>query len=103
YGPKWFDVDISDQTIIAYEGDTPVYTSRVSTGTSRHPTVEGTYRVYAKYVQTRMEGGQGTSEYYNIPDVPYTMYFYGSYGLHGAYWTTNFANPLGLACGTRPG
>lgn len=102
YGPKWFDVDISEQTITAYEGDTPVYTSKVSTGTYKHPTVEGTYRVYAKYVKTKMEGGQGTDEYYNIPDVPYTMYFYGSYGLHGAYWHNNFGNPMSHGCVNLP-
>ncbi|MEO5953861.1 MAG: LysM peptidoglycan-binding domain-containing protein, partial [Chloroflexia bacterium] len=102
YGPKWFDVDISDQTITAYEGDTPVYTSLVSTGTYKHPTVEGTYRVYAKYVKTKMEGGQGTDEYYNIPDVPYTMYFYGSYGLHGAYWHNNFGHVMSHGCVNLP-
>ena len=98
YGPKWFDVDLSEQTIIAYEGDTPVYTARVSSGTWNHPTVVGTYRIYAKYPRTKMEGGQGTPEYYYIPDVPYTMYFYGGYALHGAYWHNNFGNPMSHGC-----
>jgi LysM repeat protein len=102
YGPKWFDVDLSDQTITAYEGDTPVYTSRVSSGTWRYPTVIGTYRIYAKYVRTKMEGGQGTSDYYYIPDVPFTMYFYGGYALHGAYWHNNFGNPMSHGCVNLP-
>ena len=102
YGPKWFDVDISDQSIIAYEGDTPVYTARVSTGTWKYPTVEGTYRVYAKYVSTKMEGGQGTPDYYYIPNVPYTMYFYGSYALHGAFWHNNFGNQMSHGCVNLP-
>lgn len=102
YGPKWVDVDLSEQTMIAYEGDTPVYTARVSSGTWNHPTVEGTYRVYAKYVRTRMTGGQGTPEYYDIPDVPFTMYFYGGYALHGAYWHNNFGNPMSHGCVNLP-
>ncbi len=102
YGPKWVDVDLSDQTMTAYEGDTPVYTSRVSSGTYDHPTVVGTYRVYAKYVTAKMEGGQGTSEYYYIPDVPYTMYFYGGYALHGAYWHNNFGHPMSHGCVNLP-
>jgi lipoprotein-anchoring transpeptidase ErfK/SrfK len=102
YGPKWFDVDISDQTIVAYEGNTPVYTARVSTGTWKYPTVEGTYRVYAKYVTTRMEGGQGTPDYYNIPNVPYTLYFYGGYALHGAFWHNNFGTPMSHGCVNLP-
>ena len=44
FGPKWVDVNITDQTLIAFEGQTPVFTTKVSTGVPRHPTVEGTYR-----------------------------------------------------------
>jgi lipoprotein-anchoring transpeptidase ErfK/SrfK len=35
---------------------------------------------------------------YYIPDVPNTMYFYGSYGLHGAYWHDNFGHPMSHGC-----
>jgi LysM repeat protein len=101
YGPKWVDVDLSTQTMNAYEGETIVYTSRVSSGTWDHPTVLGTYRVYAKYVTTRMQGGEGF-EHYDIPDVPYTMYFYSGYALHGAYWHNNFGNPMSHGCVNLP-
>mgnify|MGYP006295945037 CR=1 FL=1 len=45
---KWIDVNLSTQTVIAYEGQTPVYTALASTGTQWTPTVVGTYKIYAK-------------------------------------------------------
>lgn len=93
FGPKWVDIAINSQTLVAYEGQTPVYTAKVSTGTPRHPTVEGTYRIYAKYRTQNMQGGTG-AEYYSQPNVPYVMYFYSAYALHGANWHNNFGQPV---------
>lgn len=97
FGPKWVDVNLSTQTMVAYEGQTPVYTARVSSGVYKHPTVVGTYRVYAKYRTTRMQGGEGV-EHYDIPNVPYTLYFYSGYALHGAFWHNNFGHPMSHGC-----
>jgi LysM repeat protein len=102
FGPKWVDVNITTQTMVAYEGQTPVYSARISSGTYNHPTVLGTYRVYAKYVSTRMKGGTQGIDYYDIPNVPYTMYFYSGYALHGAYWHHNFGNPMSHGCVNLP-
>lgn len=60
YGVKWIDIDLSAQRVIAYEGKTPVYNVRVSTGTRKYPTVQGTFRVYVKLRSTRMRGGTGS-------------------------------------------
>lgn len=92
FGPKWVDVTLSTQTLIAYEGQTPVFTSKISSGVSGRVTVEGMYRVYAKYLSTRLRGGSGAGQY-DYPDVPYTMYFYADYALNGAYWQNNFGQP----------
>jgi lipoprotein-anchoring transpeptidase ErfK/SrfK len=102
YGPKWVDVNITTQSMVAFEGQTPVFSSKISSGVPRHPTVLGTYRVYAKYRSTLMQGGQGTPEYYRIPNVPYTMYFYSGYALHGAYWHNNFGHPMSHGCVNLP-
>ncbi len=101
FGPKWIDVSIGKQVMTAYEGQTPVYSSKMSSGLPRHPTVEGTYRVYAKYASTTMKGGEG-AEYYYLPNVPYTMYFYSGYALHGAYWHNNFGQPMSHGCVNLP-
>jgi LysM repeat protein len=95
---KWIDVNLSTQTVTAYSGQTPLLTTRVSTGTWRTPTVAGTYRIYVKYASARMRGPG-----YNLPNVPYVMYFYRGYSLHGTYWHNNFgARSLDRGSG-RPG
>ncbi|MDQ2807092.1 MAG: L,D-transpeptidase family protein [Chloroflexota bacterium] len=98
---KWIDVNISTQSLTAYEGNTAVFSTLVSTGVSWHPTVVGTYKIYAKYTADDMSGGQG-AEYYYLPAVPYTMYFYGGYAIHGTYWHHNFGHPMSHGCVNLP-
>ena len=90
---RWIEVDISDQRVSAYEGDQLVNSFTVSTGTYAHPTVLGQYRVYVKLTATDMSGPG-----YYLPDVPYTMYFYRGYALHGTYWHSNFGTPMSHGC-----
>jgi lipoprotein-anchoring transpeptidase ErfK/SrfK len=35
---------------------------------------------------------------YYLPNVPYVMYFYEGYGLHGTYWHNNFGHPMSHGC-----
>jgi lipoprotein-anchoring transpeptidase ErfK/SrfK len=65
----------------------------VSTGTSAHPTVTGQFRIWVKLATTDMSGPG-----YSLEDVPYTMYFYQGYGLHGTYWHDNFGTPMSHGC-----
>ena len=90
---RWIDVDLSQQMLYAYEGNTIVASFLVSTGVSQFPTVTGQYHIYIKLVSTLMAG-----DGYYLPDVPYTMYFYKGYGLHGTYWHNNFGHPMSHGC-----
>jgi lipoprotein-anchoring transpeptidase ErfK/SrfK len=90
---KWIEVDLSEQRLYAHEGQETVMTATVSTGTSRYPTVTGRFRIYAKYTKTRMQGPG-----YNLPNVPWTMYFYRGYAIHGTYWHNNFGRPMSHGC-----
>lgn len=101
YGPKWIDVNLSTQTMVVYEGQTPVLTSRVSSGQGRTPTVTGTYRVYLKYKSQTMRGNI-LGERYEVPNVPDVMYFFSGYALHGAYWHNNFGRPMSHGCVNLP-
>jgi LysM repeat protein len=92
-GEKWIGVNLSTQTITAYQGQTPVRSALVSTGLWGTPTVVGTYSVYAKYVSAPMSGPG-----YYLPNVPHIMYFYKGYGIHGAYWHNNFGTPMSHGC-----
>lgn len=92
-GERWIDVNVSTQQLFAYEGNTLINSFTVSTGTWETPTVIGTYRVYIKYTSTDMRGPG-----YFLQDVPWTMYFYQGYGIHGTYWHNNFGTPMSHGC-----
>lgn len=92
-GQRWIDVNLSQQMVYAYEGDKVVNSFLASTGTWLHPTVTGQYHIYVKLRYTDMSG----PDYY-LPNVPYTMYFYEGYGLHGTYWHHNFGTPMSHGC-----
>ncbi len=92
-GVRWIDVDLTHQMVYAYEGQTIVNSFVVSTGTWQYPTVTGQYRVYIKYRYKDMTGPG-----YYLPDVPYTMFFYQGYAIHGTYWHNNFGTPMSHGC-----
>lgn len=92
-GDKWIDVNLSEQMLYAFEGDTVVNSFWVSTGLPGHETVTGTYHVWVKLRYDDMVGPD-----YNLPNVPYVMYFYRGYGIHGTYWHSNFGYPMSHGC-----
>jgi lipoprotein-anchoring transpeptidase ErfK/SrfK len=92
-GVHWIDVDLSQQRLYAYAGDTLMNTFVVSTGTWQTPTVTGKFKIWIK-VRSQAMTGPG----YYLPDVPFVMYFYKDYGLHGTYWHNNFGTPMSHGC-----
>jgi lipoprotein-anchoring transpeptidase ErfK/SrfK len=94
---KRFLVVLSEQRLYAFDGDTLVRTTLVSTGLWPYPTVTGTYHIYLRYLSATMRGPG-----YFLPSVPYVMYFYKSYGLHGTYWHHNFGHPMSHGCVNMP-
>ena len=97
---KWIDINLTTQSVVAYEGDWPVFSSLVSTGLPRTPTPPGTYKVFTKLVADDMRGGSvAAGDAYFLPQVPYVMYFLeGGYAIHGTYWHSNFGNPMSRGC-----
>ncbi|NPA26140.1 MAG: L,D-transpeptidase [Chloroflexi bacterium] len=92
-GERWVLVVLHKQRLYAMESGYPVREFPVSTGLPNTPTVTGTFRVSRKYRVAPMWGPG-----YYIPDVPYTMYFYKGYALHGAYWHNAFGRPMSHGC-----
>ncbi len=90
---RWIDVDLTNQMVYAMTGDEVSNSFLVSTGTWQHPTVTGQYNIYVKYTAADMSGPG-----YYLPSVPYVMYFYSGYGLHGTYWHSNFGTPMSHGC-----
>ena len=95
-GEKHIYVDLASQKLYAYQGDTKILETFISSGRWNRTPV-GNFHVWTKLRSTRMSGGSGT-DYYNLPNVPYVMYFYHDFGLHGAYWHNNFGHTMSHGC-----
>jgi len=80
--PKWIDVNLKSQHLVAYEGNTIVQRYNVTTGTPENPTNPGVFHIFSKVKNEHMKGPG-----YDIPVVPWTMYYQGGgYAIHGAPW-----------------
>lgn len=90
-------VKLSEQRVYAYENGQLMKTTTVSTGLAGTPTVTGSFRVYWKLSSQTMSGPG-----YYLPGVPYVMYFYQDYALHGTYWHNNFGQPMSHGCVNMP-
>ncbi|HJL17875.1 MAG TPA: L,D-transpeptidase [Sandaracinaceae bacterium LLY-WYZ-13_1] len=103
---KWIEVDLTSQSLIAYEGDRPVYATLVSSGRAFHPddpeadflTPTGMFRIRAKHLAATMDGDTAADGPYSIDDVPWVMYFQLAYALHGAFWHRAFGYPRSHGC-----
>jgi hypothetical protein len=101
---KWIDVSILSQTLVLWEGSTPVYATLVSTGKdglgdpkTTHSTPTGIFHIYQKHVTTTMDSDVADHEF-ELRDVPWVMYFSGGYALHGAYWHDDFGKVRSHGC-----
>ncbi len=100
---KRIEVDLGKQMLYAFQNDQVVMSFPVSSG-KWYPTPTGTFHIWVKLRYTRMSGGTG-ADYYNLPNVPYVMFFYNDkvgkgrgFSLHGAYWHNNFGYPMSHGC-----
>jgi len=94
---KWIEIILSQQKLLAREDKKIVSSYRISTGKRGTPTPIGNFEINSKYRINRMRGKN-----YDIPDVPYAMYFYGGYAIHGAYWHRRFGTPVSHGCVNLP-
>jgi hypothetical protein len=87
---RWIAVDLYEQVLVAYEEDTPVFATLVSSGLPDWATNEGTFQTYWRLTTGYMTGSEGQSDYYLVEGVPYTLYFDNAISLHGTYWHDSF-------------
>ncbi len=90
---RWIEVNLTSQTLTAWQGDTPVNTFVISSGKWSTQTLPGTFHIYIKLRTARMIGLD-----YDTPDVPNTMYYDGDFAIHGAYWHNSFGVPVSHGC-----
>jgi lipoprotein-anchoring transpeptidase ErfK/SrfK len=93
-------VNLKTQTLVAFEGSTPVYATAFSSGRNEHETVTGSFRIREKHITATMDANSDIASDgpYSIEDVPYIQYFNGSYALHGAFWHAAFGYVKSHGC-----
>jgi hypothetical protein len=104
----WLDVSVLGGTLVAYEGDKPVFATLISPGRGGVPapgkdpldtasTPTGTYRVDGKFVTATMVSS--TNDTLVHTEVDFVQNFHGPHALHGAYWHDAWRCPrAGTGC-----
>ncbi|MEI6352513.1 MAG: L,D-transpeptidase [Candidatus Nomurabacteria bacterium] len=94
-------VNLTEQKLYAYEGDKLFVETLISSGLDDLPTPVGTFHIFSKTPSRYMQGPlpDVSDQYYDLPGVPWTMYFTGSgAAIHGAYWHNSFGSQWSHGC-----
>jgi hypothetical protein len=101
---RWIDVDTSTQTLVAYEGERPMFATLVSTGRGAPgtdgATPRGVHRIWVKLLASDMDNveREDIDQHYSMQDVPYVQFFDGAVALHGTYWHRDFGHVRSHGC-----
>jgi hypothetical protein len=107
---KSIRVTLEDQILTAYEGQDPVFKTKVSTGLHSDDipdngiptdTPVGRFYISNKRPSRHMGDGELTSEVeaYELLGVPWCCYFVSTgVAFHGTYWHNNFGVPMSHGC-----
>ncbi|MFO0616038.1 MAG: L,D-transpeptidase [Polyangiaceae bacterium] len=108
-GRKWISVSIRKQLLIAFEGETPVYATLISSGRGgmsdpdeTTATIRGSFFIRSKHVSGTMDGDETSEDSFDLRDVPYIQYFHEGYALHAAYWHDDFGKERSHGCVNLP-
>lgn len=83
---RWISIDLYEQVLTVYQGETPVFATLTSTGLPRWPTYEGVFNIYFRQQRRNMSWGTVGDDFYFLEEVPWTMFFDEGRAIHGAYW-----------------
>ncbi len=107
---KRIDVNLRTQTLVAYEYDKPVLTTKIASGIPNGQagangiptrTPDGEFRILDKMPAKHMGNGNLFADFtdYELPGVPWTLFFTDKgHAFHGTYWHENFGVPMSRGC-----
>lgn len=104
---KRIEVHTTEQVVIAYESDQPVFMSRAATGAAfrdgNHFTPSGRHITFCKRPCRHMAAGDLVANGYDLPGVPWICYITeNGVALHGTYWHNDFGKPRSHGCINLP-
>jgi hypothetical protein len=100
---KRLEVNLTMQTLTAYEYDKIVFQTNISSGIpgGNKDTPRGTFHIDPKTPAKHMGNGNLFADVddYEIPGVPWTSFFTeAGHAFHGTYWHENFGTPMSHGC-----
>ncbi len=96
---KHLEIHLSQQLLLAYEGDTLVYAARVATGRRGFESPLGLFHTFHKRPTYHMFGGADEFSIFDLPGVPWDSYITTSgVAIHGTYWHNDFGTPHSHGC-----
>ncbi len=100
---KRIQVRLEEQLVLAYEANQMEFASRASTGAAlssgTYTTPAGSFMTFHKRPTRHMANGDITASGFDLPGVPWVMYFTESgLSLHGTYWHNDFGHPKSHGC-----
>jgi lipoprotein-anchoring transpeptidase ErfK/SrfK len=91
---KWIQIDISDQMLICFEGQVPVFSTPLASGLWNHATPLGEFRILYKRHAQRMIG-----DGYDLVGIAFPSYFTNSgVAIHGTYWHNDYGRRHSHGC-----
>ncbi len=108
YAEKRIEVSLAHQYLNAFEGDTAVFGTQISSGLGQVVVPQGTqtprgrFHVTSKMPSKHMGSiaASGAPDSYILPGVPWTIFFVFESGVafHGTFWHNNFGVPMSHGC-----
>jgi len=100
---KRLEVRTSDQIVVAYEWDRPVFMTRAATGAEfsngRFYTPAGRHYTFHKRPSRHMAAGNLAYNGYDLPGVPWICYITEKgVAFHGTYWHNDYGRPRSHGC-----
>jgi lipoprotein-anchoring transpeptidase ErfK/SrfK len=107
---KRIEVNLTTQTLAAYENEAQVLKTTISSGIPNGPrgadglstkTPQGEFRILDKMPNKHMGNGNlfADADDYELPGVPWTLFFTAQgHAFHGTYWHQNFGVPMSRGC-----
>jgi hypothetical protein len=100
---KRLEVRLSDQVVIAFEWERPVFMARIASGAifsnGRYLTPKGTHKTFHKRPSRHMAAGDLASNGYDLPGVPWICYINEQgVAFHGTYWHNDYGRPRSHGC-----
>jgi hypothetical protein len=95
---RWIEVNMTSQTLVAYEGSAPVFRTLISSGRVGTDTAPGLYRIYFKRAMQDVSRRRGKDFDYFFEAVPFVQFFHGVFAFHPAMWHHAFGYPHSMGC-----